>query len=126
MCLVNMGGDIRLGDPPPDQNGWRVVPVPFADGKRGKPMILANVGVASSGDSERFLEVDGVRYSHIVDPRTGIGLTHRTAVTVIAHDATAADALASALSVLGPEIGEDLAAEFEARVEFQHELADNK
>jgi len=83
-CLVSMGGDIRVGDPPPGKAGWRIVPVPFSGGpngsngsggskkRRGEPMIVSNVGVASSGDAERFVEVDGVRYSHIVGPKTGL------------------------------------------------------
>ena len=125
-CLVNIGGDIRVGDPPPGRAGWRIVPVPHSDGRRGEAMIVSNVGVASSGDAERFVEVDGVRYSHIVDPRTGIGLTHRTAVTVIARDATAADALASAASVLGPDRGRALVKLFGASVEFERFVAKNK
>ena len=66
---------------------------------------LNDNAVATSGDTEQFVEIAGVRYSHIVDPRTGIGLTYRIAVTVIAPDAATADALASAISVLGPEVG---------------------
>jgi thiamine biosynthesis lipoprotein len=61
--------------------------------------------VATSGDAFQYLEIDGRRYSHILDPRTGIGLTTPGSVTVIAPDGTAADALASAVSVLGPERG---------------------
>ena len=64
-CLVNIGGDIRVGDPPPGKAGWRVVPVPFSDGSdgnRGEAMIVSNLGVASSCDAERSVEVAGVRY----------------------------------------------------------------
>ena len=56
----------------------------------------------------QVLELDGIRYSHIVDPRTGIGLTDHSQVTVIAPNATMADALATTVSVLGPEKGLDL------------------
>ena len=59
----------------------------------------------SSGDAWQFVEIDGRRYSHILDPGTGIGLTTRSSVTVIAADATTADGLASAVSVLGAKRG---------------------
>ena len=64
---------------------------------------LSNAAVTTSGDAFQFVEFDGVRYSHIVDPRTGLGVTTRSAATVIAPDCTAADALASACCVLGSE-----------------------
>lgn len=98
-CLVNHGGDIAAGDAPPGATGWRVA----LDAAAGTMITLCNDAVATSGDAEQFVEFGGVRYSHIVDPSTGLGLTHRTQVTVIADDATTADALASALSVMGPE-----------------------
>ena len=61
--------------------------------------------MTTSGDAYQFVEFDGVRYSHIVDPTTGLGLTTRSSVTVIAPDCTTADALATAVTVLGPEKG---------------------
>jgi hypothetical protein len=71
-----------------------------------------NRGVSSSGDVEQFVEIGGKRYSHIVDPRTGLGLTTRIAVTVIAPDCTTSDALATAISVLGPKKGRALAGSY--------------
>jgi len=62
-------------------------------------------GIATSGDRYRFVVIDGQRYSHIVDPRTGIGITEQSEVTVIAPNATLADVLATAVTVLGPEKG---------------------
>ena len=56
-----------------------------------------------SGDANRYLEIDGVRYSHIIDPRDGEPLTRRCVCAVLASNATTADALASALCVLGGE-----------------------
>jgi thiamine biosynthesis lipoprotein len=79
---------------------------------------VARAGVATSGDAEQFVEIEGNRYSHIVDPRTGLGLTHQTAVLVIAQDGTTADGLASALSVLGREEGMGLARKMGARAVF--------
>ncbi len=107
--LVDIGGDIAAGDPPPGTDGWRV-----AVGTGSSSRIhLANQGVATSGDGRQFVEIDGTRYSHIVDPATGLGLTDRPTVTVIAPDATTADALASAVSVLGPQRGRGLSERFE-------------
>ena len=61
--------------------------------------------VSTSGDAERFVEIDGKRYSHIVDPRTGLGVVDRCSVTVVAPDGATADALATAVYVLGPDRG---------------------
>ncbi len=100
-ALIEFGGDYRLGDPPPGTDGWDVE-IAHADSAH-RFMRLQNVAVASSGDTEQYVEVDGVRYSHVVDPRTGIGLTTRIAATVIAPVGITADALATALTVTTPE-----------------------
>ncbi|UCD76262.1 MAG: FAD:protein FMN transferase, partial [Phycisphaerales bacterium] len=104
-CLIELGGDMVLGRPPPDAPAWRIAVQTEDEPTRPSVLELTNVGVATSGDTEQFVEIASRRYSHIVDPRTGLGLTNRIAVTVIAHDATTADALASAISVLGPARG---------------------
>ena len=102
--LVDAGGDLALGDPPPGRKGWKI-----DIGGRKHPNLptleLANCAVATSGDVEQFVEVEGKRYSHIIDPRTGIGLTTRLQVTVVAPSGMQADSLASALTALGPEKG---------------------
>ncbi len=98
IALVDAGGDIALGDAPPGREGWQIE-IPSAEGN--KQMILKNCGITTSGATYRYLELDGKRYSHIVDPRTGQPLTQRIQVTVLAKNATAADAWATALSVLG-------------------------
>ena len=92
-------GDIALGAAPPDAPGWRIE----KPGHRpdNELLYLSNCGVTTSGASSRYLEIDGRRYSHIVDPRSGMGLTHRYLVTVQAPDATSADAWATAISVGG-------------------------
>ncbi len=106
-ALVDGSGDIVVSDPPPGATGWRVgiaslrepeaAPTQFA--------MLANCSISTSGDAYQFVELGGQRYSHIVDPKTGLGLTERCSVTVIAPDGITADALATAVSVLGPERG---------------------
>ncbi len=105
-ALVDAGGDLAIGAAPPGKQGWRIGVAPLkADGPPSQFLQLSNCGIATSGDAWQFVEIDGRRYSHILDPRTGIGLTTRSSVTVIAADATAADGLASAVSVLGPQKG---------------------
>ncbi|GAB5495610.1 MAG: FAD:protein FMN transferase [Phycisphaerales bacterium] len=106
IALVDIGGDIAIGTPPPGTDGW-VVTIETGLGE-SKDRSLAECGVATSGDLYRFVEIDGKRYSHIVDPRTGMGLTSRVAVTVIAKEPWLADALASAMSVLGEADSERL------------------
>ena len=106
-ALVDAGGDIVLGDPPPDTSGWRIA-VSTVDPRGNlvfEDLYCSNTAIATSGDTYRFLEVDGVRYSHIIDPRTGIGVTRAGLVTVIAATGIRADALASTLNVLPPEEG---------------------
>ncbi len=105
-ALVDAGGDLAIGAAPPGKAGWRIgVAALKAAGPPSRFLQLSNCGIATSGDAWQFVEIDGRRYSHILDPGTGIGLTTRSSVTVIAADATAADGLASAVSVLGPKKG---------------------
>lgn len=108
-AMVIGGGDIALGAPPPGEASWRVAIVdPRPAGHRMPPMPSlrgANGAVSTSGDLEQFVEIEGVRYSHIVDARTGLGLINRIQATVWANDATSSDALATAACVLGVERG---------------------
>jgi thiamine biosynthesis lipoprotein len=101
-ALVDAGGDLALGRAPPGSEGWRV------EFSGGEVHALSDVAVATSGDRYRFMEVDGVRYSHIVDPRTGLGMRDAPTVAVVAPGAVTADVLASALSLLSPEAGRAL------------------
>ncbi len=106
-CMLSGGGDMALGDPPPETNGWRVE-VAALDTEGARParlLYLRNCSVATSGDLYQRLEINGKRYSHIVDPRTGVGLTDHSQVTVIARRGIEADALSKVLAVLGPEEG---------------------
>ena len=105
-AMLDAGGDIRLGDPPPGQPGWRIGLTPLEANARATSYLVASrVAVATSGDAIQFVEIGGRRYSHIVDPRTGIGLTDHSRVTVVAPDGITADGLSTAVSVLGPEQG---------------------
>ncbi len=106
-ALVAASGDIAVGDPPPGRRGWKVAITGLNSptlGKAGR-VLLRNAGISTSGDAEQFIEIGGTRYSHIVDPATGLGLTQRIQVTIIAPCATTTDALATGVSVLGAERG---------------------
>jgi thiamine biosynthesis lipoprotein len=106
-ALVAASGDIAVGDPPPAEEGWRVglSIIGSRSNEVARTVVLRNAAVSTSGDAEQSIEIDGVRYSHIVSPFTGLGLTNRVQVSVIAPNATSTDALATALSVLGAERG---------------------
>lgn len=104
-ALVDIGGDICLGDPPPDMPGWRVAIEPLRPDDPPQILVLSRCAIATSGDTQRFVIIGGQRFSHIVDPRTGWAMTGNMSVTVVAPDGTTADAMASALRVLGPEKG---------------------
>ena len=106
-ALVGAAGDIAVNEPPPGKSGWQI-----EIGSPPKIVSLSHAAVSTSGDTFQHLEVNGVRYSHIVDPRTGLGLTNQQIVSVIAADSITADALATAISVLGPKKGEALAEHF--------------
>lgn len=101
-CLVALAGDVAAAAPPPDERGWRVAIEAGPSDTASRTLVLENGAVSTSGDAEQYVEIDGVRFSHILDPRTGLGLTTRTAATVVARDGATADALASAFCVLGP------------------------
>ncbi len=104
-ALVAAGGDLAIGRPPPGRAGWQVT-LAGLDAERGapaSPIVVARCGISTSGDAEQWAEIGGVRYSHIIDPRTGTALKGRRSVSVIASDATSSDMLATALSVLGPD-----------------------
>lgn len=105
--LIDAGGDIVAGAPPPGKDHWRIgiAPLDSPDGSPNRFLKLKHAAAATSGDAAQFVEIDGVRYSHILDPNTGLGLTTHSSVTVIAQDGITADAWASALSVLGGERG---------------------
>jgi FAD:protein FMN transferase len=101
-ALVDAGRNLALGEPPPGKPGWKIViDSPDAgDANPPRALVLHDVGVATSGNSQRFVQVEGQRYSHIVNPADGEPLRGSASTTVIARDGTAADALATALSVL--------------------------
>lgn len=101
-AMVNAGGKIVIGDAPPGRNGWRIgITVPEEKEEIiPRLLLLENTSVATSGDIYQHLDINGKRYSHIIDPKTGLGITWQRNVTVIAKDGTVSDWLATACSVL--------------------------
>ncbi|MGD9647736.1 MAG: FAD:protein FMN transferase [Pirellulales bacterium] len=105
-ALVDASGDLVASDPPPGEPGWKIGIAPLAEAAVPSRFVwLANRAISTSGDAFQYVEIDGVRYSHIVDPRTGLGLTRSRAVVVVAPDCVRADSLATTLCVLGERSG---------------------
>ncbi len=100
-ALVDGGGNLALGAPPPGKQGWRVqLGVMEGDSTHAITVGLRHAGVSTSGDHYQYVEIGGRRYSHIVDPTTGAGLTNQRTVSVIARNGVTADWLSTAASVM--------------------------
>ncbi len=106
-ALVGGSGDMTASDAPPGQPGWRIEVAALDAPGAPPPQIiwLKNRSIATSGDMFQRVEIAGKRYSHIVDPHTGLGLTDHSLVTVIADDGMTANGLSTSVSVLGPVRG---------------------
>jgi FAD:protein FMN transferase len=109
-ALVAASGDLAFSDAPPGQRGWKIGidSYDFANAPFTRIVQLENGAVSTSGDTEQHLDAGGVRYSHIINPKTGMGLTWPLTVTVVAKRGIDADALATAVSVLGLREGRAL------------------
>lgn len=101
-ALADAGGDIVMSDPPPGKTGWTVgINLPEQENELwDQKLELKNCAVATSGDVYRYMVHDGKKYSHILDPSTGYGVTSQRNVTVIANEGAKADWLATACSIL--------------------------
>ena len=110
--LVEIGGELRARGAKPDGSPWKVAIERPPSGGRSVQSIVAlrDRAIATSGDYRNYLEKDGRRYSHTINPRTGRPIAHGlAAVSVITASAMRADALATAIMVMGPEEGYRLA-----------------
>jgi thiamine biosynthesis lipoprotein len=109
-ALVAAAGDIVVGDAPPDARGWKIAIAPLEPAQTRPPrvLLLANAAVSTAGDSERYVNIGGHRYSHIINPATGMGVEDRASVTVVASDGATADALETTAYLLGPQRGLEL------------------
>ena len=109
-ALFEAGGDIVVSNAPPDHPaGWVI------ETEDNRKLTLINSAVSTSGYTAQFVEIDGVPYSHVVDPHTGIGLTNQFAATIIARRGITTDALSTAATVLGTARAKALLKRFNAR-----------
>jgi thiamine biosynthesis lipoprotein len=107
-ALVEAGGDIAVSSAPPGQAGWKI------ELWNGRPLWLANAALSTSGDAVQWVEIGGARYSHIVDVRTGLGMTQASTAIVISRHAFLTDALSTAAILLGPRDSRKLFDKFDA------------
>lgn len=106
--IINASGDMNTWGKQPNGNDWTVaITNPFNKNKAFGILPITNGAVVTSGDYEKFVVLNGKRYSHIIDPRTGYPSTGIISVTVFAKSAELADALATAVFVMGAEVGLD-------------------
>jgi thiamine biosynthesis lipoprotein len=109
-ALVNAGGDVYAMGNKNKAKKWRVaIQHPRKENTFLATLELSNKAAATSGDYQQYIEIDGKRYSHIINPKTGLPVENSPcSVTVLAQDCTTSDALATSLFVLGPKKGIDL------------------
>ncbi|MFZ9213996.1 MAG: FAD:protein FMN transferase [Sediminibacterium sp.] len=117
-ALVDAGGDMVAFGMPPQKKGWTIgINVPGQQEKLlERKLVLSNKAVATSGDAFQFMLHEGKKYGHIIDPRTGYGVTFQRNVTVVAPTATTADWLATACSILTLEQVKILAEKYKSEV----------
>jgi thiamine biosynthesis lipoprotein len=106
-ALVAASGDLTFSDAPPGRPGWKIGLDSFdkASAPFTKILILKNAAISTSGDTEQHLDTNGKRYSHIINPKTDMGLTDPVTVSIVAPRGIVADSVATAVDVLGPEKG---------------------
>jgi FAD:protein FMN transferase len=115
-ALVDVSGDIVAIGAPPGSKGWKIgVNIPEqTDELLPQYLLISNKAVTTSGDAYQFILHDGKKYSHVIDPRTGYGITSQKNVTVIANDGTTADWLTKACSLLPVRKAKKLARQLQA------------
>jgi thiamine biosynthesis lipoprotein len=115
-ALADAGGDIACSGAPPGKGGWTVgINVPEQENiLLNKILQVQNCAVATSGDVYQFTEYKGSRYSHILNPATGYGVTYQRNVTIVAPDGATADWLATACSILPVRKAKKLARQYNA------------
>jgi thiamine biosynthesis lipoprotein len=106
-ALVAVSGDLAFGAAPPGQRGWRIDIHGDDPSLAAVPRVLelTNAAVSTSGASEQYVDINGRRYSHVIDPSTGMGLVDDVTVTVVAPSGLESDGLDTAVSVLGAQRG---------------------
>ncbi|MEM9888073.1 MAG: FAD:protein FMN transferase [Bacteroidota bacterium] len=108
-ALVNGGGDIAVSNAPPKDSAWVIQ-------LQDTLLQFENTAIATSGSTYKYLEWQGKRYSHIIHPKTGMGVTHPNIVSVQAKDCMTADVFASAFSVMKPKKWKRLIKEYQLTI----------
>lgn len=107
--IINASGDLTAWGHQPDGSDWMIgITNPLNKNKVFSLFPVVDAAVATSGNYEKFVEFDGVKYSHIIDPRTGYPATGLVSVTIFANSAELCDALATAIFITGTETGIDI------------------
>ena len=112
--LVNGGGDLVVSQAPPQKSAWEIQ-------LQDSLLLLENTAIASSGSTFKYLAWQGKRYSHIIDPRTGMGITHPNMISVQAENCMMADAFASAFSVMKRKKWEKLIEKYRLQIYIHEE-----
>lgn len=125
--MVEIGGEVRVKGKNSENQPWQIAiekPTPNKIMVE-KVLPLTDIGMATSGDYRNFFEVDGVRFSHTIDPRTGRPISHKLAsISILNATTMEADALATAINVLGPVEGYNLAEKYKIPALFIIKTAD--
>jgi len=119
--LIEIGGDLYASGKNPDGQPWQIgIETPIVGARAVHDVVgVSGLGLASSGDYRNYFEVDGERFSHVIDPATGRPITHKTASATVLHDnAMLADAWATAMLTLGRDEGLEIAETQEIAVMF--------
>jgi thiamine biosynthesis lipoprotein len=104
--IINASGDLTAWGHQPDGANWMIgITNPLNKNKIFSWFPIVDAAVATSGNYEKFVEFDGVKYSHIIDPRTGYPATGLVSVTIFANSAELCDALATSIFITGTETG---------------------
>jgi len=108
-ALIEAGGNIVVSNSPTDSpKGWEII-------INQEKYYLKNCGVSTSGDAYQFVEIEGKKYAHILDPKTGIGYAEPHQVSIIAKNGTISDWLSTALYLMPTESGQKLAKKIKAK-----------
>ncbi len=107
--VVNASGDLTTWGRRPDGSDWTIgLADPDAKDQPFSYLTIIDMAVATSGDYEKFVMIDGRRYSHTINPKTGLPVTGLRSVTIISPNAELSDALATPVYVMGPRVGLNL------------------
>jgi thiamine biosynthesis lipoprotein len=108
-AMIEAGGNILVSNSPSDlPKGWEII-------INKETFYLSNCGISTSGDVYQFVEIDGKKYAHILDPKTGIGFAEPHQVSVIADNGTNSDWLSTALYLMNQKRGKKLVKRLKAR-----------